>query len=65
MAVWVLANCALGLVEVLQRDHGAGIGVDAKRHLVSPFWYVSVLLIGRFARKTIGKRRAATGFRFA
>ena len=42
MADWVCGQLALGLIEVLQRRHGAGIGVDAKRHLVSPFWCSSI-----------------------
>ena len=32
MAVLGLVKLTLGLIEVLQRDHGAGVGVDAKRH---------------------------------
>ena len=40
MADWVCVKLTLGLVEVLQRRHGAGIGVDAKGHGYSPLLLV-------------------------
>ena len=60
-----LVQLALGGGEVLQRDQGAGVGVDAKRHLVSPFWCVEHMLLGVLPASTYWQAPCRTGFRFA
>ena len=53
-----LVQLTLGGGQVLQRDEGAGIGVDAKRHFGLSVLGIEQMLFGRFARVTIGKGRA-------